>query len=97
MNRLTPIKDSDWWKLEEYKKLTLEEACLLHRYLYYVKSSPIYQDFVYDIFEKEAKERGLAEGSPLNKPGSSLEEDYPENIVKVANDILEIVKSELGV
>ena len=30
--------------------------CLIHRYLYYVKNSPLVSDFTYDMYERKLKE-----------------------------------------
>lgn len=72
----------------EYKDLKLEDACLVHRYLYYVLSSPIISDYVYDLMEKEARIK-LDPNHLLNKPGSSLKTIYPTHIVEIGNKLLE--------
>lgn len=51
-----------------------------HQYLYYVKTSPIWTDFTYDLY---CKEHGLFGGG-----GSDSAADYPAHIVRLAEGIL---------
>ncbi len=67
----------------------LLETLLAHRYLYYVLNTPVISDITYDVMEIQAIERTAGLLEKLNKPGSSLESDYPENIKKLAQEILE--------
>lgn len=52
-----------------------EHLLMAHRYAYYVEADPIITDSEYDRLDK-AVTPWLPEDSPLQKPGSSLEESY---------------------
>lgn len=58
-----------------------EELALAHRYLYYVRNTPVVSDEDYDTIEKEVLEfGGVPRNSLLRKPGSDNAKDYPEHI-----------------
>jgi len=62
-----------------------EKIVMAHRYLYYVKCTPVISDYEYDKLEAEA----IAEGSELLKtPGSDLETSYTNEIKQLAHEIL---------
>lgn len=61
----------------------LELEVLIHRYLYYVESSPVIPDSVYDKLEREAR-AVLPEDSVVNKVGSSNPWDYSEEVKALA-------------
>ena len=73
--------------------------CLVHRYLYYVKSAPMISDFTYDMFERKLKK--LIEDHPhlaieadnhmfcpTRCVGSDNLDDYPRKIEQLAEDLL---------
>lgn len=73
--------------------------CLIHRYLYYVKSSPLISDQQYDVFERKLKalvtqHPSLAFGAdnqsycPVANVGSDNPEDYPRRVEQLAEDLL---------
>ena len=69
------------------KKLSIEDQCLVHRYLYYVKGRPIISDYEYDMLEKKAI-LTAPENHPIHSAGSDLESSYPQNIKDIANEFL---------
>jgi NAD-dependent DNA ligase len=62
------------------------KQCLLHRYLYYVLSSPIISDYAYDMLEVEAKKEDT-EGL-ISTVGSSLSKSYPKEIIELAETFM---------
>lgn len=64
--------------------MSLENTILAHRYLYYVKSTPVISDYEYDILEKEA----IKEIPDLNTISSDLESSYSEEVKNIANKLL---------
>lgn len=63
--------------------MTSEQALLLqqaHQYLYYVRCAPVWTDFQYDLFCKEA---GLEPGG-----GSDGAEDYSKEARRLADSLL---------
>src|SRR5579872_5689664 len=77
----------------------LREMCVIHRYLYYVKSEPVISDYQYDMFERELKDlagkhpdlANLAEidmPAPERTVGSSNIDDYSRRIEQLAESIL---------
>lgn len=66
----------------------LETTCLAHRYLYYVRATPVISDYEYDQLERRALEEA-AEDSPLRQPGSDLEGDYLLSVRVRADQLLE--------
>lgn len=63
-----------------------------HRYLYYVLTTPVISDETYDELESCAR-RTVPRDDPhaqlLFTVGSSLPEDYPEEALNRANELLE--------
>lgn len=55
---------------------------LAHRYLYYVKSTPIISDREYDKLEEEALTKSGKK--LLETPGSSLESSYSDEVKQLA-------------
>jgi len=66
---------------------TAEHNILVHRYLYYVKDSPIISDYIYDQLERDAR-TVCPETSPVHGIGSSLASSYPEKVIEDANRML---------
>lgn len=66
---------------------SIEDLCMAHRYLYYVKGTPAISDFEYDNLEKEAL-KTVPENSPLRNPGSDLESSYSNEQQQLANRLL---------
>lgn len=58
----------------------LELEVLAHRYLYYVKNSPVISDYEYDHLEAHAK-REAPEDSIIHLAGSDLEDDYSDEVI----------------
>ena len=81
----------------------LRNMILIHRYLYYVASTPIVTDHFYDNVEIELK--NLVEKFPeLDAPdcptktvGSSRPEDYTPRIAAIANDVWKYYMQSKGV
>lgn len=69
------------------KKLSIEDQCLVHRYLYYVKARPIISDYEYDMLERKAV-LTAPKDHPIHSSGSDLEDSYPQNIKDIANGFL---------
>ena len=81
-------------EITKYRAITL-----IHRYLYYVKSSPLISDQAYDIFERKLKalvtqhpqlafEADNQSYCPTNTVGSDNPEDYPRRIEQLAESLL---------
>lgn len=66
---------------------SIERLTLAHRYLYYVKHQPILTDRAYDMLEKEALLAVLSDSS-LHTPGSDRPEDYPKQVIDLAEKLL---------
>jgi NAD-dependent DNA ligase len=73
--------------------------CLIHRYLYYVKSESLISDFQYDTIERKlralvaqhpalAGKADYALGCPVSNVGSSNADDYPRRIEQLAESLL---------
>ena len=79
-------KAGKWGTPEErYRRLCL--LAQLYRYCYYVKSTSIVSDCIYDklervIFKIEDANRDIIyhEYSPTGRPGSTIEADYPRSV-----------------
>lgn len=65
---------------------SIEKLILAHRYLYYVKNKPVISDRDYDLMEQEAR-RTVMHDSPVNKPGSDREQDYPKSVIELAEKL----------
>lgn len=65
--------------MEELYK-AVEDVLLRHRFLYYVKGTPVMSDYDYDRIEKIAL-TFLPDNSVIRKPGSDLVSSYPEYII----------------
>jgi NAD-dependent DNA ligase len=70
--------------VKQLKNLSIEDQCMVHRFLYYVKSDPIISDYEYDMLERKAIETA-PEDHPIHLPGSSLAKSYDQKIIDVAN------------
>ena len=66
--------------------LSIEDQCMVHRYLYYVKSNPIISDYEYDMLERKAVEVA-ADDHPIHLPGSDMQKHYSEEIVLIAKSL----------
>jgi NAD-dependent DNA ligase len=72
----------------------IEAEILAHRYLYYVKSTPVITDQEYDFLEKYA-EKILPENSiVITKVGSDDENSYSGLVKERANHLLQIFKKK---
>ncbi len=60
--------------------LTAEEVMRAHQYLYYVKNSPVWSDYQYDMY---CREKGLDGGG-----GSDRAQDYTETVKRLAESLL---------
>lgn len=69
------------------EQLRLEREVMIHRFLYYVLSTPVISDFEYDIIEAEARKICLPD-SPVHGVGSSLGSSYPAEIKRLAGERL---------
>lgn len=65
---------------------SIEILCLAHRYLYYVKLTPVLSDYRYDLLESEAL-KAISQDSLLNKPGSDNPKDYPDEVIQLAEKL----------
>ena len=59
---------------------------MAHRYLYYIKNSPVISDYEYDILEHAALQV-VDEDHPLHFPGSDMESSYSKEIIELANKL----------
>lgn len=67
--------------------LEIEKLVMAHRYLYYVLMSPVISDREYDLLELDAYEKAPSD-SPVHELGSSLPENYSQEIIDLANELL---------
>jgi len=85
----------------------LRTICLIHRYLYYVKSEAIISDQAYDVHERKLKklvadnptleyEADNFSYCPTRIVGSSLADDYPRRIEQLAESLLKYHKEDHG-
>lgn len=65
---------------------TLERLVLAHRYLYYVKATPILSDYDYDMLERRA-EKVLPETSPVHDVGSDSPGSYSAEVKALAESL----------
>lgn len=65
----------------------LEKMAMAHRYLYYVKNTPVISDREYDLLELGALEK-CSEDSPLRSAGSDMESSYSDEVKKMASDLI---------
>jgi NAD-dependent DNA ligase len=70
---------------EKIEKLNIPDQALVHRYLYYVLDNPVISDYDYDMLEKAARKL-VNESHPINSPGSSLRQSYPDYIIKFVEE-----------
>lgn len=70
--------------------MSIGDVCLVHRYLYYVKGSPIISDQQYDILEREAV-RFEKRTHPVHFPGNDLEDSYSNKIKNTAIKVLNAI------
>lgn len=63
-----------------------EDILLALRYFYYVKAHSLVPDTIYDLAEKEFREREDTDifSTPLNLPGSDNKEDYPHHVMALS-------------
>lgn len=73
--------------MKQLKKLSLEDQCMVHRYLYYVRSNPVISDYEYDMLEKKAL-KSAPDNHPLHFAGSDVSSHYSKKIVDVANTLI---------
>lgn len=59
---------------------------MAHRYLYYVKNTPVISDMEYDMMEREALQV-VDENHPLHSPGSDMESSYSKEIKRIAEGL----------
>jgi len=78
---------------EKYLK-NLERHLLAHRYLYYVKATPVISDEKYDLLDIHATKL-LPKISRLNWCGSDLEESYSEDVIRHAMWLLKLYSKEV--
>jgi hypothetical protein len=97
------LKWGDWCGKDSGDPMTeitkQRRRLLVHRYLYYVLASPIITDYQYDMWEKQlealvAAHPDVAERlskyereCPLKSPGSSRVEDYPDEVIALAESL----------
>lgn len=67
---------------------SIADICLAHRYLYYVKCTPVISDQQYDELEAQACSLAPA-GHDIHLPGSSLENDYTDETKARAQELLD--------
>lgn len=65
------------------KWLAVEDEVMALRYAYYCKAISLVSDEDYDVLEALAKEE-CPKSSPVYKPGSDKEEDYPPHVRALA-------------
>ena len=75
--------------------------CLLFRYCYYIRCSPLVSDTVYDGMERDLRvlvreypedaKKVLFVSDVLNAPGSDLLDSYPRAIEQLAESLLDYV------
>ncbi len=65
----------------------MDNLIMAHRYLYYVKATPVISDFEYDKLERKAKTI-IPSHHFINLVGSDRDCDYPEWVKKMALDLL---------
>lgn len=79
--------------------LRRRKQCLVHRYLYYVKASPMIDDATYDAWERELKALvteypdvaanvRYADDCPTQHVGSSNLWDYPRELQLIGDSLL---------
>jgi hypothetical protein len=69
--------------------LSPADQCLVHRYLYYVESTPVLQDREYDMLERMAtNDPDTPVDHDILRPGSDLASSYPQTIVDLALQVL---------
>jgi len=66
---------------------SLEKIVLAHRYLYYVLNSPVISDEEYDRLERQVLPT-VTKDSMLHLAGSEFEEDYPNEVINYAFQML---------
>jgi NAD-dependent DNA ligase len=65
----------------------LEKIVLAHRYLYYVLNSPVISDEEYDRLEQQVLPT-VSKDSMLHLTCSECEEDYPNEVINYAFQML---------
>ncbi len=79
------------------------KQCIVHRYLYYVLTETLIDDFMYDMLERDlrvlveenpelAESLPYAEDCPTKHPGSSNLWDYPRELQYLAESLLKWTK-----
>lgn len=71
--------------IKKYRELNSADQCMVHRYLYYVKSAPIISDYEYDMMEKKALKE-VDENHPIHKAGSDIPSHYEKRIRDIATE-----------
>lgn len=64
----------------------LEDLVMAHRYLYYVKATPVIHDIDYDTMNKKARSV-LHKSSPVHKVGSDHAGDYSKRQIELAESL----------
>ena len=65
---------------------SIETLCLAHRYLQYVKLTPLLSIREYILIEKEAK-KSVSRDSLIWSDPSDLEKDYPKEAIELAEKL----------
>lgn len=78
--------------MNNFKKLSIADKCLVHRYLYYVKCTPVISDFEYDILERQALNKAPMDHD-IHEVGSSLDSSYSFEIKEAAEELLISLKT----
>lgn len=84
MESQNPSAEARDVQISTVERTPLADILLAHRFLYYVRGTPVITDQEYDKLEKEAV-IGLAEDHPLQKPGSDLVSSYSDETKALAD------------
>ena len=71
--------------------ITLEDAVMAARYLYYVKATPALSDWEYDGLEHVAR-MICPKTSKIHEAGSDSASSYSKKQIEIANKMLEYVE-----
>jgi NAD-dependent DNA ligase len=78
-------------KMIAQTQAAIELQVMVHRYLYYVKCSPVIGDRTYDELERVARDH-LPASSPVHQPGSDLASSYTAEQIEYAERLLKGLK-----
>lgn len=74
--------------MKKLSDLPLCDQCLVHRYLYYVKSFPIIDDWEYSQMERKVQnDPDLPSDHLMQFAGGDIAEEYPLEIREIAEEI----------